>query len=130
MVYNRDSVWLHLYVAYERMLVEDAFPGLGLDEAFTRSTDGPDCPISRSYEPSACLALCGAAGWEGEFVGGYLSRHELRCLERSLARALADPRLGSAHRDFLRSLGVDPLGYPTSRGYHAGIGGTYHLRLP
>ena len=27
MVYNRDSVWFHLYTAYERMIVEDAFPG-------------------------------------------------------------------------------------------------------
>ena len=28
MVYNRDSVWFHLYVAYEQMVVEDDFGGL------------------------------------------------------------------------------------------------------
>ena len=27
MVYNRDSVWLHLYTAYERMIRDAAFDG-------------------------------------------------------------------------------------------------------
>ena len=130
MVYNRDSVWFHLYVAYERQLVQSSFPGVTDDEAFARSTDGPDCPISRSYSAADFLSLCHGAGFEADYVGGYLSRHELRCLDRSFAAAIADTRLDQSHREFLRELTMDHGGRPMLRGYHAGIGGTYHLRLP
>lgn len=129
MVYNRDSVWFHLYVAYERMVLEKAFAGLDEHEAFARSTDGADCPVSRSYEPAAFLELCQGAGFAPEYLGGYLSRHELRCLERSLQRALTDERLAPEHRGFLRALTLDGSGYPMLGEHYAGIGGTYRLRL-
>jgi len=128
MVYNRDSLWFHLYTAYERMVVADAFPGLDVHEAFRRNTDGPECPISRSYPPGEWVALCEAAGFEAEFVGGYLSKNELRALEQSWAKAIADARLPAEHRDFLRALEFDFAGRPMHDGFHAGIGGTYHLR--
>jgi ubiquinone/menaquinone biosynthesis C-methylase UbiE len=128
MVYNRDSVWFHLYTAYEKMILEDAFPGLDVHEAFRRNTDGPECPISRSYRPEEFAAMCRAAGFEVEFVGGYLSKHELLVMERSLARAIADERLDDSHRGFLRTLTTDPAGLPMHAGRHAGIGGTYRLR--
>ena len=128
MVYNRDSVWFHLCTAYERMIVDDAFPGLDAEQAFARNTDGPDCPISRCYRGDDFLAMCRGAGLAGDFVGGYLSRHELRTLKRSWARALADERLAPEHRDFLRELEFDFNGHPLYRGRHAGIGGTYRLR--
>jgi SAM-dependent methyltransferase len=130
MVYNRSSLWFHLYTAYEKMIVEDAFPGVDVHEAFRRNTDGPECPISRSFPPAEWLALCEAAGFEAEYVGGYLSKHELTVLDRSWARAIADPRLGAEHRDFLRSLTYDFAGRPLHDGRHAGIGGTYRLRKP
>jgi SAM-dependent methyltransferase len=128
MVYNRDSVWFHLYTAYERMVVEDMFPGADVHEAFRRNTDGPDCPISHSYPPEEFVALCRDAGFDGEYVGGYLSKHELNVLDRSWARAIADVRLASEHRDFLRALSYDFAGRPMYAGRHAGIGGTYRLR--
>jgi SAM-dependent methyltransferase len=128
MVYNRDSVWFHLYTAYERMIVEDAFPGADVHDAFRRNTDGPDCPISRSYPPEEFAGLCRAAGFEVEYVGGYLSKHELEVLDRSWARAIADDRLAAEHLDFLRSLTFDFAGRPMRAGRHAGIGGTYRLR--
>jgi SAM-dependent methyltransferase len=128
MVYNRASLWFHLYTAYEKMILEDAFGGLDVHEAFRRNTDGPECPISRSYPPAEWVALCEAAGFEAEFVGGYPSTTELRALEESWAKAIADPRLGGEHRDFLRALTFDPAGRPMFEGAHAGIGGTYHLR--
>jgi SAM-dependent methyltransferase len=130
MVYNRASVWFHLYTAYEKMIVADAFPGLDVHEAFRRNTDGPDCPISRSYPPAEWVAVCEAAGFETEFVGGYPSKNELRALEESWAKAIADPRLGAEHRDFLRALTFDFAGRPMYQGAHAGIGGTYRLRKP
>lgn len=130
MVYNRASVWFHLYVAYERMIVEDAFPGADIHEAFRRSTDGPGCPISRSYPPGEFAGLCRAAGFDVDYVGGYLSRHELDALDRVWARSITDARLGSGHRDFLRALTFDRAGRPMHAGLHAGIGGTYRLRRP
>ena len=130
MVYNRQSVWFHLYTAYERMLIEGAFPGLEVEEAFARNTDGPECPISRCYYAEDFLSLCREAGFDAEYLGGYLSRHELRCLERSWAPAIADARLGSEHRDFLRALTFDLKGYPLFQGSHAGIGGSYRLTRP
>lgn len=128
MVYNRESVWFHLYTAYERMVVEDRFPGADVHEAFRRNTDGPECPISRSYPPEEFAALCRAAGFQVDYVGGYLSKHELGVLDRSWAAALADDRLSPEHRDFLRSLTFDFAGRPMHAGRHAGIGGTYRLR--
>jgi SAM-dependent methyltransferase len=130
MVYNRDSVWFHLYTAYERMVVENAFPGANIHEAFRRNTDGPECPISRSYPPEEFAGLCGAAGLDVDYVGGYLSKHELNVLERSWARAIVDARLAPEHREFLRRLTYDFAGRPMHQGYHAGIGGTYRLRKP
>ena len=128
MVYNRESVWFHLYTAYERMVRDAAFPGLSTEEAFARNTDGADCPISRCYPAPEFLGMCSAAGFEAEFVGGYLSRQELRSLEQSWAEALADERLPGEHRDFLRALSFDAAGLPMHAGYHAGIGGVYRLR--
>jgi SAM-dependent methyltransferase len=128
MVYNTDSVWLHLYVAYEKLVLEPEFAGVDLDTAFTRLTDGEACPISRHYSAPDMVALCEAVGLRARYVGGYLSRHELERLDASWAPAIADERLADRHRDFLRALTFDHGGRPMIDGYHAGIGGLYHLR--
>lgn len=128
MVYNRDSVWYHLYTAYVRMLEEGAFAGMSVEDAFARNVDGPNCPIARCYRPEQWLELCRAAGFETEFVGGYLSLREMQLLRQVRARAIADPRLAAEHRDFLSTLTFDTHGYPMHRGRHAGIGGVYRLR--
>jgi ubiquinone/menaquinone biosynthesis C-methylase UbiE len=128
MVYNRDSVWFHLWVAYERMIVEGAFAADSVEEAFRRSTDGDDCPISRCYTGNEFSEMCEGAGFQVEYAGGYLSRHELGRLESVGGEAVDDDRLGLEHREFLRGLETDPRGYPLHRGAHAGIGGTYRLR--
>ena len=91
----------------------------------------PTAPTARSRAATAPESSSGcarAAGFEAEFVGGYLSRQELRSLEQSWAEALADERLPGEHRDFLRELTFDAAGLPMHAGYHAGIGGVYRLR--
>ena len=128
MVYNRDSLWFHLYVAYQRLIRDGAFAGLDADAAFVHCTDGEECPISRCYAGGAFAEPMRAAGFEVTYVGGYLSRMEMALLRRLWVRAIADDRLGEEHRDFLRSLTFDAGGYPMYRGFHAGIGGTYRLR--
>jgi ubiquinone/menaquinone biosynthesis C-methylase UbiE len=128
MVYNSDSVWLHLYVAYAKMLHDPAYMDLALSEAFRRLTDGPDCPISRHYTEAGMRELCEAAGFDARYVGGYLSRHELDQIDAHWATAIADERLDPLHRGFLRGLRFDRAGFPMAGGFHAGIGGVYHLR--
>jgi SAM-dependent methyltransferase len=127
MVYNRNSVFFHLYTAYERMVVEGAFPGLDIQEAFSRNTDGPDCPISRSYMPENFMGMCAAAGLEVTYAGGYLSNRELQSLRESLSGAVDDQRLPPEHRQFLRDLSYDSRGYPMDQGKYAGIGGVYRF---
>jgi SAM-dependent methyltransferase len=127
MIYNENSVWFHLCTAYERMITIGDLAGLSVRDAFQRNTDGIDCPVSRCYTPEAFAELCGEAGLETEFVGGYLSQHELTSMKNSWAAAIADPRLPMEHREFLRSLTYDPAGMPMYNGFHAGIGGVYWL---
>lgn len=128
MVYNGDSVWVHLYVAFEKMLHDPAFADATLEDAFRRLTDGPECPISRFYRADGMRALCREVGFDAHYAGGYLSRHELAQLDAHWARAIADERLDETHRAFLRGLTFDRAGNPMTGGHHAGIGGVYHLR--
>ncbi len=130
MVYNRDSVWFHLYTAYERMILEGRFEGLDVEAAFARNTDGPECPISRCYTGDQFTTMCADAGLMVDWIGGYISRQELSSLRQSWVAALADQRLGARHREFLRELDFDLAGYPRYRGRHAGIGGAYRLLKP
>jgi SAM-dependent methyltransferase len=126
MVYNADSVWLHLFVAYSKMVVDGEFEGLEIREAFSRTTDGPDCPIARCYTPTEWISICAEAGFDCEFVGGYPTTVDLDLSERYAA--IASDALDEEHRAFLRDLEVDANGHPTWRGKHAGVGGVYHLR--
>jgi hypothetical protein len=130
MVYNRNSIWLHLYTAYVKMVRENAFPGLTLDEAFQKNTDGTQCPIARCHAPEEFLGMAARAGFCGEYRGGYLSKHELAMLAAHRADACEDPRLPDPHREFLAALTHDARGYPMYQGKHAGIGGVYWLTRP
>lgn len=127
MVYNRDSVWYHLYTAYIRMIAQAAFSGMTLDEAFARNTDGPQCPIARCYRPEEFSALAREAGFSATYRGGYLSRDELGWLAEHRKSALSSTALAAEHKQFLRDLEDDGGGLPTYRGFHAGIGGVYDL---
>src|SRR3990170_4792001 len=129
MVYNRNSLWFHLYTAYDKMILRKAFPGLTVEQAFSRNTDGEHCPISRCYHPDEFMDLCHRAGFQGEFAGGYFSTLELELFEGGGNQAACDDRLPSVHREFLRGLRCDTKGFPQYRGKYAGIGGVYKLRM-
>ena len=127
MVYNRDSLWLHLYTAYQCLVLQDAFPGLNAYEAFSRNVDGVACPIARAYAERDFRSLCEEIGFIVEYAGGYLAETEMASLKRYRESALQDPRLQDEHKEFLRNLTFDRTGYPLYRGKHAGIGGVYRL---
>lgn len=128
MVYNRDSVWLHLYTAYTVQLLDGRYADESAEEAFAHVVDGPDCPIARCWSGEAFSALCREADFEAEFLGGYLSRHELDQLDAHHEAALGDQRLAAEHTDFLRELERDERGLPLWRGRYAGVGGSYVVR--
>jgi ubiquinone/menaquinone biosynthesis C-methylase UbiE len=127
MVYNRESVWLHLYTAYVVRLLEGRYSEMAVEDAFQRTTDGEDCPIARCWRAGDFIALCNQAGFHAEFLGGYLSRHELEQLSRYRRQATGDSRLAEEHRGFLETLVLDDRGLPMHRGMHAGVGGAYVL---
>ena len=122
MVYNRDSLWFHRWVAYDRQIRDGTDAGLSLDEAFRRSTDGEGCPISRAYRPTDFVNLCRTVGFDVAFLGGYFSHLELT-LDRGVP---SDVRLAQEHCAFLAALTSGPVG-PLYNGLPAGIGGTYSL---
>lgn len=128
MLYNRDSVMYHVWIAYAQLIVNGAFPGLTVDQAFTKSTDGPDCPVSDAWAPERVLNAIATAGLEGAFLGGYISIMEIDWWRNYGEKAKTDPRLGAEHRAFASELEFDEHGYPMWRGKYAGIGGVYTIR--
>ncbi|TMJ66096.1 MAG: class I SAM-dependent methyltransferase [Alphaproteobacteria bacterium] len=127
MVYNRDSVWLHLYVAYLKRIVEGAYRDLSLDEAFCRTTDGEDCPIARVFRASEFITVAEAAGFTAEFTGSAISMHEAKILSHRFD-AINDRGLPEESRRFLLDLTFDEHGFCRYRGHRAGIDGCYLLR--
>ena len=111
MVYNRDSIWRNFYVPYilqhRRRAIDLSVP---LDDAFRMSTDGPNCPVSRSYDSAALHELAAAAGFRCEVVGASLSQHELRMWRDYKRAAMRDRRTPSSVRSFLEGLSLDADG--------------------
>jgi SAM-dependent methyltransferase len=130
MVYNRDSLYFHLYTAYTRRILGGLFSGLTADEAFARNTDGPGCPISRAFRPTEFCSLAAHAGFEIEFLGGYFAEIELDLWRASGADALAEPMLPDEHKDFLRRVTEGENGHPRFDENYAGVGGVYAVRKP
>lgn len=126
MVYNHDSVWLHLYVAYLHRIERGRDADVPLLDAFRRTTDGPDCPISHCYRPPEFVALAESCGFRGRFLGASISLTELEAMARRYA-AIRDRRLPREHRDFLGALRFDDAGHPTIGGVVAGIGACYEF---
>jgi SAM-dependent methyltransferase len=130
MLYNRDSVMYHVWIAYAQLIVNRAFPGLSVDQAFTKSTDGPECPVSDAWAPQRVLDTIAAAGLEGTFRGGYINFMEPLWLRDYGDGAKTDKRLADEHRAFVSELESDENGYPMWHGKHAGIGGVYTIEKP
>lgn len=127
MVYNRDSVWFHLYVPYVLKLVRGQYSSLSDDAVFQKSTDGDNCPYARCYSDEEFIPLLQKIGFTVEYAGGYLSNHELLMLTQYLRSALKDDRLSKEHKIFLENLEYDKKGYPLFKNKYAGIGGVYKI---
>jgi ubiquinone/menaquinone biosynthesis C-methylase UbiE len=124
MVYNYNSLWMHLYVAYHRMLVEKLYEGKTLRQAFTASTDGPDCPISECYTSEDFINMAARAGLRCELMGVAISSWEMKFLNQRWD-ALLDRRYPSECRKFLYELTLNDQGIPLYRGVVAGVDACY-----
>ena len=127
MVYNYDSVWLHLHAAWIYQLELGKDKGKSVLDVFRKTTDGEDCPIANCYTPEQFLALMRAHGFEGKFKGAAIGITELKILGRRFD-ALQDPGLPSEHRDFLSALTFDERGIPLYKGQVAGNDACYTFK--
>lgn len=127
MIYNCNSIWMHLKVAYQRTLVDGLFPDASPEEQFSRSTDGEDCPVSVCYRPEEFIELARDAGFTAVLAGIAVSLIELDLLPLRF-QALMDRRLPQASRAFLEALSFDDRMMPLAGGHRAGIAAVYHLR--
>ncbi len=126
MVYHRDSLWMHLYVAYTLMLHDDLYCGLNLDTAFELSMDGDECPVARSYSAETFIELCARAGLNAAFTGASMSVNELTLLPERFS-AIRDQRLNTRSRRFLSELTFNERGWPLHYGVVAGVNACFRL---
>jgi SAM-dependent methyltransferase len=127
MVYNYDSLWLHLYVAYVVQIENGLYRDLPTRVAFTRTTDGEDCPVNAVWRPEEMIALGREAGFDAEFLGAALSLWELHILPQRHIACLS-PALPDESRTFLQGLRLDPQGHPWHNGHRAGVDGCFRFR--
>lgn len=126
MVYNYDSLWLHLYVAYVVRLQNGLYADVDIRDAFSRTTDGEDCPLVHVWQPAEVAAMAASAGFDCDYLGAALSLWELHLMPKRF-RAMMHPRLERESRDFLLELELDRRGFPKYRGHYAGIDACYRL---
>jgi SAM-dependent methyltransferase len=129
MVYNHDSIWLHLYVAYVVQLENGLYTDLPTQAAFTRTTDGEDCPVNAVWRPAEMLALGVETGFVPEFLGAAVSLWELHVLSRRFIACL-HPALPAESRAFLMGLRLDGQGHPWHGEHRAGVDGCFRFRRP
>ena len=126
MVYNYDSLWVHLFTAYFIQIERGFYQDMDLYEAFKRTTDGPYCPIAKCYKPKDFVSLLGKSGFDAKFLGAAISLNEMKMLPKRFT-AIQTRTLANEHRDFLSQLTFNEKGIPLIKGEVAGIDACYKL---
>jgi ubiquinone/menaquinone biosynthesis C-methylase UbiE len=124
MVYNYNSIWLHLFVAYVLQIQKNKLSEYSILEAFRHSTDGEGCPISNCYTKEQFIDIMNQYSFKGNLKGCYISSYELSFVERATA-AQSHPDLDVEHVEFLKALTFNDQNFPLYNGDIAGIGGCY-----
>jgi ubiquinone/menaquinone biosynthesis C-methylase UbiE len=126
MVYNYDSIWVHLYVAYIHRIERKLYSDVGIMEAFEKTTDGPDCPVSKCYKKEDFLKLVENFGFKGCFKGAAVSISELSWMNKRF-EAIQNINLPKDHLDFLSSINFNERGHPLVNDCIAGIDGCFEF---
>ena len=127
MIYNYNSLWLHLHVAYIQRVLNGRYRNLPIREAYSRFTDGEECPIAFVYTPNEFIALANEAGFECKHIGSALAVREIADFPLRW-EAIMSEKLEQEHRQFLSSLRLDDRGLPMYDGALAGQDGCFLLR--
>lgn len=145
MVYNKNSIWWHLYVAsilssvknlnyrnkvknrIRRSFKSFKYSEPNLEEIFRTSTDGPNCPISKCYNPDEFLRIMENHSFAGEFLGSAISLHELAQLQNY--EALYNENLNKDSAAFLKNLTYNDQNIPVFGQHIAGINGYFKFKI-
>ncbi len=135
MVYNKDSIWYHLYAAYYLRYVDnmifadfgmDKTSKMSVDDIFVCSTDGIRCPKAACWTEEEFIGILKNAGFSRiEYQGGYPDNMELGIAKKYIYQAIEDCRLEEVHKEFLRNVSFNEEGYPVYNGKLCGVGGVY-----
>jgi SAM-dependent methyltransferase len=126
MVYNHDSLWMHLYVGHVLRRQRPEWGNLPIGEVFLRSTDGEACPVNRCWRVSDFTDLAAQAGFRCRHLGNAVSLIELNLLPRRFEAAMYEA-LPEESRRFLLALRLDERGVPWHGDRVAGIDACYEL---
>jgi ubiquinone/menaquinone biosynthesis C-methylase UbiE len=126
MIYNNDSLWLHLFTAYIHQIELGKFKNDTLLEAFRKTTDGEECPIAHCYKPQDFINIFARFGFKGEYLGSSISVNEMQILPKRFD-AIYNRQLNAEHRNFLSELEFDNKGIPYHSGQVAGINGCFRF---
>jgi ubiquinone/menaquinone biosynthesis C-methylase UbiE len=128
MLYNRDSLYFHLTIAYVDRFIKGRFPpSVSAEEGWRRIAD-MGAPIAGLLTPDGVEAICKKADFSVEILGGAFAAMELAHWQKFSASAIHDHRLEPEHRAFLAEITLDERGYPIRHGRHVGMDGVYLLR--
>jgi ubiquinone/menaquinone biosynthesis C-methylase UbiE len=127
MVYNYDSIFMHLYTSYIVNLKEFRFENLNKKDRFAKLTDGPSCPIADCYRPSEYVVFVESIeGLKCECTGVAISCDEMFWLPIRF-EALRNKQLDAESRNFLYNLTFNDRGLPVYNGYVAGVDACYRI---
>ena len=126
MVYNRESIWFHLHVAFEMRIKRNLFEGFNNEEIFRRTTDGFNCPVSICYTPKNFINLCKNFNFNCKLTGISLSLFEMSKLNL-IWEALKSQELNKESTDFLKEIKFNDQGLPVFKKNNAGINSYFKL---
>jgi ubiquinone/menaquinone biosynthesis C-methylase UbiE len=128
MLYNRDSLYFHLTIAYVHRFIQGRFPvSTSAEEAWRQIADN-GAPIAGLLKPEGVEAICKKAGFSVDILGGAFAAEEITWWQKFGAQAIADKRLEDEHRSFLAEVILDERGYPIRHGRHVGMDAVYLLK--
>lgn len=129
MLYNYDSLYVHLSVAYELQVLQSFSSETTAAEAYEKISDA-GAPFSRLTRASDFLLEAETLGYEASYLGAAFSVTELEAWSRLGPAAMKDKRLGLEHRNFLSNLAPDKRGFPIGARGEAGLDSIYRLAKP
>jgi len=125
MMYNYNSLFVHLHVAYSNRLKLNVDSDCDFTEALRRASDF-GCPIVRFYTKDQFIAICQKAGFKAKLIGVSISTFEMKMMPLRF-EAIEDMRLPMEQRVFLGNLTFNDKGQPLHNGDVAGIDAVYEL---